>query len=438
LGSVTLTIGADHPALVGHFPGAPIVPGVLLLDEMVQAAEAQLGPAPLHWRIGSAKFLKPVRPGETLTLEHELLPNGSLRFSLARGGEAVAQGVLIPATATAQADDARRHPENAAPRASGAQWTAERERGSSTLLKMMIWVALRLGRPPARAILYLIAAYFFAFAPAARRHAREYLRRALGREPSAGDRFRQVFAFASTILDRLYLLRQRFELLEVSAEGEELMRAVAASGRGALLLGAHLGSFEMMSAVGRRQPGVRVAMAMYEDNANRVRTLFGAGDPATAPQVIPLGHLEAMLRIRDCLSQGVFVGMLADRSVGDSPAQVVNFLGAPALFPSGPMRAAAALRCRVLFITCLYRGGNRYHVVFRPLADFSQPTRAGRERQVREAIERYVALLEDHCRSDPWNWFNFYDFWHGAPSTGEGAPPPPAPVDGEAPRGASV
>lgn len=105
MGNLTLTIGAEHPALVGHFPGAPVVPGVLLLDEMVRAAEAQLAPASVHWRIGSAKFLKPVRPGETLTLEHESLPNGSLRFFLARGGEAVAQGVLIPATATAAADD---------------------------------------------------------------------------------------------------------------------------------------------------------------------------------------------------------------------------------------------------------------------------------------------------------------------------------------------
>jgi predicted LPLAT superfamily acyltransferase len=308
--------------------------------------------------------------------------------------------------------------EPAVPRASGAQWTAERERGSTTLLRMMIWVALRLGRPPARVILYLIATYFFAFAPAARRNAREYLRRALAREPTARDRFRQVFAFASTILDRLYLVRERFELLEISADGEQWMREAVARGRGALLLGAHLGSFEMMSAVGRREPGVRVAVAMYDDNANRVRALFGIGNPASAPEVIPLGHLEAMLRIRDCLGEGTFVGMLADRSVGDSPAQVVNFLGAPALFPSGPMRAAAALRCQVLFNTCLYRGGNRYHVVFRPLADFSRPIPGGREAAVRAAIERYVALLEEHCRSDPWNWFNFYDFWHGAPAAG--------------------
>jgi len=105
MGIVTVTISAEHPALVGHFPGAPIVPGVLLLDEMVRAAEAQRGPPAGQWRIGSAKFLKPVRPGETLTLVHEALPNGSLRFFVARGGEAVAHAVLIPVATPALTDD---------------------------------------------------------------------------------------------------------------------------------------------------------------------------------------------------------------------------------------------------------------------------------------------------------------------------------------------
>jgi 3-hydroxymyristoyl/3-hydroxydecanoyl-(acyl carrier protein) dehydratase len=103
--TATLTIEAEHPALAGHFPDAPIVPGVLLLDEMVRAAQSQPGPVPWRWRIGAAKFLKPVHPGELLTIEQEVLPNGSLRFCIARGGEPVAQGVLIPADAPERPND---------------------------------------------------------------------------------------------------------------------------------------------------------------------------------------------------------------------------------------------------------------------------------------------------------------------------------------------
>ena len=300
-------------------------------------------------------------------------------------------------------------------RADSTQWAQAPERGSATLVALGVFLALRIGRPLARLGLHLIAAYFFVFAPTARHWARNYLRRALGREPTAADRYRQVYAFASTILDRLYLLKGREELFEVSSEGDALMLDTLARGdKGVFLLGSHLGSFALVSSVGGRRAGVKVAMAMYDAQAGLLMSVFNAIHAPHAPEIIPLGHLEAMLRIRDCLEEGKFVGMLADRTIADVPAQIVPFLGAPALFPSGPMRVAAALRRPVIFMTGLYRGGNRYHAVFRQIADFSQPCAQGREAAVREGIERYAQLLEEYCRSDPYNWFNFYDFWHRA------------------------
>jgi predicted LPLAT superfamily acyltransferase len=89
----------------------------------------------------------------------------------------------------------------------------------------------------------------------------------------------------------------------------------------------------------------------------------------------------------------------------------VNFLGARAAFPLGPMRAAALLRRRVLFMLGLYRGGRRYHIVFEPLADFSGTGSGERAAAVAAAVARYAQLLEQHCRRDPYNWFNFFDFW---------------------------
>ncbi len=294
-----------------------------------------------------------------------------------------------------------------------AQWVSSPERGSLILLKMMTAVSLRLGRPVGRFILYFIAAYFFLFAPTARRHSIGYLRRALGREPTSRDRFRQVFNFASIILDRLYLVNERYDLFDVSIEGQKLMHAQL-SGGGTFLMGAHIGSFEIMSAVGRRQPGLRVAMAMYEENARKVSAMFKALNPANKSEVIALGQIDAMLRIRERIDEGAFVGMLGDRTRGDEPGVLVEFLGRPALFPLGPMRAAAVLRRPVFFMLGLYRGGNRYHVVFEPLADFSQIRSGEREAAVEAAVRRYAALLEKYCRSDPYNWFNFFDFWNGA------------------------
>src|ERR1700687_749396 len=152
-------------------------------------------------------------------------------------------------------------------RPKAAEWIDNRERGSTGLLRFMAFLSLRLGRTLSRAALYGIAAYFFLFAPGARRQSRRYLRRALGRPPRARDRFRHVLNFATTIHDRVYLINEQFDTFKITIEGESLMHARVDLGSGAFLMGAHMGSFEIIGSIGRRQAGLRVSMAMYEDNA---------------------------------------------------------------------------------------------------------------------------------------------------------------------------
>ena len=120
------------------------------------------------------------------------------------------------------------------------------------------------------------------------------------------------------------------------------------------------------------------------------------------------------------LDDGAFVGVLGDRTIGGDCFERVEFLGAPASFPTSAMHAAAMLRRPVIFMAGLYRGANRYYVAFEELADFSATTAEDRDAAVRVAIRRYAAALERYCRSDPYNWFNFFDFWHEPTAADEG------------------
>ena len=292
-----------------------------------------------------------------------------------------------------------------------ADWIRHRERGSNALLRVMAFLSLRLGRTLSRIPLYGIAIYFFLFAPNARRHARRYLRLALGRRPSARDRFRQILSFATTIHDRVYLISGQFEIFNITLEGEALMLAQSETGRGALLMGAHMGSFEVMHSLGRRQRGLEVTMAMYEENARKINATLAAINPHLVSDIVSLGRIDAMLNIAERLDRGAFVGVLGDRTLGREPVQAVSLLGERAYLPTGPMRAAAILRCPVFFMAGLYRGKNNYHVVFEQVADFSATPAGARNVAVRSAIERYAAVLDRYCRSDPYNWFNFHDFW---------------------------
>jgi predicted LPLAT superfamily acyltransferase len=300
-------------------------------------------------------------------------------------------------------------PRGAAPMS--AEWRTHHERGSVLLLRLMTFISLRLGRRAGRVILYGIAAYFFLFAPAARRASLDYLPRVLGRRPRARDRFRQVMSFATTIHDRVYLLNERFDLFDIAIEGEALVAQRLRPGGGAFLLGAHLGSFEVTRAIGRRRGGVRVAMVAYEDTARKLNARLAAINPAAAVDLVALGSVEAMLRVKDLLAEGVLVGMLGDRTPGGEGVMEVAFLGGAARFPVGPMRVAALLGRPVILMLGLYLGGNRYRVVFEEMADFSAVAAGQREAAVREAVLRYAGRLEEYCRAYPYNWFNFYRFW---------------------------
>lgn len=275
----------------------------------------------------------------------------------------------------------------------------------------MAMFSLTVGRRAGRVVLYAIAAYFFLFAPRARRASMAYLQRVLGRRPTMRDRFRQVMAFATTIHDRVYLLNDRFELFDITVAGEELMRERIRTGRGAFLLGAHLGSFEVTRALGRREPDLRVAMVAYEANARKINAMLAAINPELADETVALGTAETMLRVRGLLDEGAFVGMLGDRTPGGEAAEVVPFLGEGAKFPLGPMRLAALLQRRVILMLGVYCGGNRYRVFFEQIADFSGVERKEREAAIRGAVVRYAGRLESYCREYPYNWFNFFDFW---------------------------
>ena len=92
--SIPLPIAADHPAFAGHFPGSPIVPGVVLLDEALHALGAALGKDLSDCTVSSAKFLHPAGPGDTLQLQYALADNGSIRFEIVGAGRKIASGVL--------------------------------------------------------------------------------------------------------------------------------------------------------------------------------------------------------------------------------------------------------------------------------------------------------------------------------------------------------
>lgn len=90
------TVPVDHPAFAGHFPGTPILPGVMLLDTVLHAIAAATGIALDICEISLVKFLSPARPGDALVIQHTRSASGAIRFDVVAGMRKIASGSIVP------------------------------------------------------------------------------------------------------------------------------------------------------------------------------------------------------------------------------------------------------------------------------------------------------------------------------------------------------
>jgi predicted LPLAT superfamily acyltransferase len=291
------------------------------------------------------------------------------------------------------------------------EWLRRNERGSAWAIKLGVRLAVLLGRPVSRLLLPFVCLYFLVFAVESRRASLTYLAKVLNCRPTLRDVLRHYRTFASCVLDRVFFLKQGTELFDVEIIGKELLADLLAENSGCILLGAHLGSFEVLRAAGRRHPNLRVNMLMFEENAQKISSVLSAIAPQLATEIISLGKPDSFIKTLRSLEKGHFVGLLADRSLTTDRRISLPFLGAPAGFPGGAFRMMGLLQRPVIFMVGLYQGGKRYDIHIEMFAKSGEIPRRPSSAEIEALVGRYVSRLEHYCRIAPYNWFNFYNIW---------------------------
>lgn len=291
------------------------------------------------------------------------------------------------------------------------RWLAHAERSNAFFLLLIGHIAMRIGRPAARALLFPITLYYLLTAHAERKASRVFLSRVLGRRATLWDAARHIHTFACTLVDRVYCFTGRFEQLDVRFHNTELPLKTLSEGKGGILLGSHLGSFEVMRAKGLLDQKIPLKILMHRDHNKVITGLLNALDPRFAESVIELTSPTATLEIHASLAKGDFVGMLGDRPSGDKRVTRCRFFGRETSFPAGAVILGHVCKVPIIMFFGLYKGGNRYDVHFELLAERVVLSRAHRERDIQRLMQRYAETLEKYTRLEPFNWFNFYDYW---------------------------
>jgi predicted LPLAT superfamily acyltransferase len=291
-------------------------------------------------------------------------------------------------------------------------WLTVAERGSVFGMRLLVIICTWLGRGTGRFVLRFVALYFVLVHGFARRSSQAFLSRV---EPgvSFANVYRHVLNFAEVALDRIFLMRGRLGFLHAKSNGFDHLRSALAGGRGAMLLGAHLGSFEAMRVLATVKD-VPVNVIMYSGNARRVNALLRELNPNVIVRMLEVrpGDFGALLRAKELVDAGEVVALLGDRVGLNDKSVVVDFLGSPARFPTGPYILASALKCPVFLTFGLYTSPNVYECFCEPFAERVELPRDDRGAALASYAARYAARLEHYCRMSPYNWFNFYDFWN--------------------------
>jgi len=299
-----------------------------------------------------------------------------------------------------------------------AGWAQMRERGVFFLMCGMFCAIRLLGRGLTAPAVRVTTLYFFVFGRGARRASMDYLRRVAAFFPDAAIQpgwrasYRHFIAFEAAILDKIDAWSGRLERADVDFEDRAALSAIGADGRGALVIGSHLGNLELCRALALRSASVRLNALVHTTHAdafNRVLRLAGASDV----ELIQVTHIDApiALKLRERVARGEWVVIAGDRvPVHGARTVDVDFLGGRAALPIGPYVLASVLECPVHLLFCLrVSGRNRiYAEHFATKVDWS---RGERDRVITAHSQRFASRLEHYLSLAPLQWFNFYPYW---------------------------
>lgn len=305
----------------------------------------------------------------------------------------------------------------------GVDWAGLAERGSMLGLRTMAWLHRLLGQRLFGLLLHPIVAYFFLTDRATREASRRYLERVwavpegrarLGRRPGAAATYRHLHEFAVQLRDRMVLWGGGLAQLRMDHRGGEHLFALAREGRGGILLGAHLGSFDMPRQLADDH-GLVLNVVMFTAHAERINRFFEQLDPTSRVRVLHMdpGSVRTAFEIKACLDRGELVGILADRvpAGGRERPVWVDFLGSPAPFPLSPFLLACLLGYPAFLSLCVRTGSGCYETVVEPLGAPGPLPRRERAGAAEALARAYVRGLEAACLRHPTQWFNFYDVW---------------------------
>lgn len=302
-------------------------------------------------------------------------------------------------------------------------WSRLGERGAPWGLRFLIAAYRFGGRPLFRLFLYPAMLYFFVFGTAARRASRDFLRRAhrsgsprLPSPPTWRDSFRHFMNFADATLDKFGAWLGKVPRQQIELADDRAWADLVANDRGSLLISSHLGNLEVPRAFARsRRAGAVITALVFTEHAQMFNALLREVQPEASFNLLEVGSIgpDTAIDLRALIDRGDLLVIVGDRTPVHSVGRTtrVPFMGVDAEFSLGPYILGHLLECPVHLLFCVH-DGERYREYLEPFAEKISWTRATRDSALQGYARRYAQRLQHYALQTPFQWFNFFDFWH--------------------------
>ncbi|SDQ44993.1 glycosyltransferase family 2 protein [Paraburkholderia tuberum] len=321
---------------------------------------------------------------------------------------------------------------DAADEARPEAWWRIAERGSRLGMSLLALSCKLFGRRFTALWLHPVVAYFLLTGRAARAASDNYFAHLSAVAPSADtprpgwlSAYRHMLAFAQSGFDKLAAWTGRVDDTDVTFDDPAAFEALIASGKGALVIGAHLGNLEMMRALAIRGEHAKVTAVVYTGHTRRFNEVLASSNRDFARHLLEVGDFgpETAVLMQQRIDAGELLVIVGDRVPAREAGRTTDaqFLGASAPFAQGPYVLAHALGCPVYLFFCL-KEHDGYRMYFEPFAERIELPRRERAQHLAAWAQRYALRLEHYCRKAPYQWFNFFDFWASPERGANGRP----------------
>lgn len=310
-------------------------------------------------------------------------------------------------------------------------WSETQEKTNTAGISLLLTVFRLGGRTLFHLSLWPVIVFYWLVSPTARCASRLYLDHVARtkKEPRPGclATLKHIWRFADTILDKLLAVSGFFTAKDLAVEG---VPELLADPRGAIIITAHTGCQELCQFIGETElekseatKNRLVYVLTHTAHAARFTEVVSKLNPKFAVrhlQVTDVGPQTAV-QMSEIIEAGHWIVIVADRTpIGSSACVRVPFLGEEAPLALGPFLLATLLKCSAWSMICARetepQSAARYRVSFTRIYDGVPVARAKRSQTLSAMANAWVRTLESRLLKSPYDWFNFFDFWHPAQS----------------------